>query len=83
MDEEEEGDETGDTDMYVKHDRRLHGEKDTAAHPPLTTAFLKKFIQYAKNRYKCAAPPATKSTKPMQFSLRLQRLMQSWCWEAS
>jgi hypothetical protein len=46
--------EGGDTQMRVKYNRLLHGARARGAPEPLTTAFLKKFIKYAKNRYQCA-----------------------------
>ena len=49
--------EGGDTAMRVKYDLRLHGARAPGALEPLTTAFLQKYIQYAKNRYKCARRP--------------------------
>ena len=55
--QDEEEDEGGDTTMRVKYDARLHGARVAGRKEPLTTAFLQKYIQYAKNRYKCA--PAT------------------------
>jgi DNA replicative helicase MCM subunit Mcm2 (Cdc46/Mcm family) len=46
--------EGGDTAVRVKYNRLLHGARTRGAPEPLTTAFLKKFIKYAKNRYQCA-----------------------------
>lgn len=44
--------------MRVKYNRLLHGARRAGDPPPLTTAFLKKFIKYAKNRYQCARQPS-------------------------
>ena len=51
--------EGGDTAMRVKYNRLLHGARSRGAPEPLTTAFLKKFIKYAKNRYQCGPEPPT------------------------
>lgn len=57
--EGEEGVAGADTAMRAKYNRQLHGTREAGAPEPLTTAFLKKFIKYAKNRYQCAPAPAT------------------------
>ena len=41
------------TQQYVKYNRQLHGERGGEERRILTTAFLKKFIKYAKTRYQC------------------------------
>ena len=53
---EEEGAEGRDTQMRVKYNRLLHGSNRTTSAEPLTTAFLKKYIRYAKSRYRCGGP---------------------------
>ena len=52
--QEEDEPDGGDTAVRVKYDARLHGARVAGRKEPLTTAFLQKYIQYAKNRYKCA-----------------------------
>ena len=54
---EEENTEGQDTQMRVKYNRLLHGSNRTTTAEPLTTAFLKKYIRYAKSRYGCPPPP--------------------------
>jgi hypothetical protein len=45
--------EAGDTEMRVQYDARLHGPRDARGFKePLTTAFLRKYIHYAKSRIK-------------------------------
>ena len=56
--QEEEEPDGGDTAVRVKYDARLHGARVVGRKEPLTTAFLQKYIQYAKNRYKCARAKA-------------------------
>ena len=55
--QEEDEPDGGDTAVRVKYDARLHGARVVGRKEPLTTAFLQKYIQYAKNRYKCAVGP--------------------------
>ena len=59
--QEEEEPDGGDTVVRVKYDARLHGARVAGRKEPLTTAFLQKYIQYAKNRYKCEPGASTKS----------------------
>ena len=39
--------------MYAKYDRCLHGPRAELNHPPLSVAFLKKFLTIVKRRAGC------------------------------
>lgn len=41
--------------MYAKYDRCLHGPRAELTHPPLSVAFLKKFLTIIKRRARCAS----------------------------
>ena len=41
--------------MYAKYDRCLHGPRSELTQPPLSVAFLRKFLTIIKRRARCAA----------------------------
>ncbi len=43
--------------MYAKYDRCLHGPRAELTQPPLSVAFLKKFLTIIKRRAGCAQAP--------------------------
>ena len=55
-DEEEAGgrEQGADGGMYVKYNATLHGPLTPGSKPPLSVAFLKKFLTIAKRRGRCA-----------------------------
>lgn len=54
IEDEEDVDEDGETPMYVKYDRNLHGPRGSrvggGVHEPLSIPFLQKYIHYAKTK---------------------------------
>ena len=51
--EDEDADPT--TGMYAKYDRCLHGPRSELTQPPLSVAFLRKFLTIIKRRARCTA----------------------------
>ena len=50
--------------MYAKYDRCLHGPRSELTQPPLSVAFLRKFLTIIKRRARCAASLLCSQSRP-------------------